>query len=112
MADELTKTGDKIEVGQKVADIVVFNPKKVDRMVRNSFRKRRLLRALRKGAKTPAVLADEIRDERGYKIMNNEVIGKHLREMLGLGIVQREDKGIYSLTLQGLQLCDREGVWA
>jgi predicted transcriptional regulator len=110
MAETLTEKDDKVEHGQKVTDIAVFSQKKVDRAIRKSFRKRRLLRALREGAKTPAVLADEIRDERGYKIMNNVAIGKHLREMLELGLVQKEGEGIYALTMRGIQTCDREGV--
>jgi predicted transcriptional regulator len=82
------------------------NPVKV---VRSSVKKRRILESLRESAKSPSVLRDSIRDPKGYSIISTSGIHSHLKELLDLELVEKED-GVYSLTLEGIRLCDNEGI--
>jgi hypothetical protein len=97
---------------QKGSEIVVNELKLRSRrvkVVRSSVKKRMILESLRESAKSPSVLRDSIRDPKGYPVISTAGIHNHLKDLRVLELIERED-GIYSLTLEGIRLCDNEGI--
>jgi len=79
-------------------------------LIRKSFKKRRILKILRKSGTSPSVIADEIKDGRGFSLMDTRKVWWHLKDMVEAGLVQKDENSIYSLTLEGMRFCDKEVI--
>jgi predicted transcriptional regulator len=108
MPNSLTNRGQTSQAEQKSNRNIIKSKILSNKVAQSSVKKRRILGALRKGPKSSSVLADEIRDAKGYSVMSTRKVWFHLRDLKELGLVENDEEGIYSLTLEGIQLCDKE----